>query len=76
MNVQEFAALKKGDIVENNMHGQTGNGEVVAVEQMGVRVRWGKDHPGAPTFFYSVNGTAWFHWTRVVEAIEPGDGWS
>jgi hypothetical protein len=65
MNVKEFAALKQGDKVALAMNGQSGQGEVVSVDPMGVRVRWGDNRPNAPTFFYSVNGTSWFHWSKV-----------
>lgn len=63
MDVREFAALKEGDVIEHPMGGSTGT--VTAVEKMGVRVRWGESSPNAPTFFYSVQGTAWFHWSRA-----------
>lgn len=65
MDVREFAALKEGDVIENHMGGSFGAGTVTAVEKMGVRVRWGESSPNAPTFFYSVQGTAWFHWSRA-----------
>jgi len=72
MNVQEFAALKKGDKIECLVNVMS-IGEVVDIDKMGVHVRWGMAAAAnAPTFFYSVNGTAWFHWTRIIEAIEPG----
>ena len=61
MNLQEFAALKEGDAIEYPMGG--GIGTITVVEKTGVRVRWG-DSLHSPTFFYSVQGTAWFHWTR------------
>ncbi len=58
MNLQEFAALKVGDKIENNMLGPA-IGTVTDVTKSGVRVSWG----GAQAFFYSVNTTAWMHWT-------------
>lgn len=65
MNVQEFAALKVGDRIECPMNNMSA-GEITAVEKMGVRVRWGMvATANAPTFFYSVQGTAWFHWSKV-----------
>ena len=64
MNLQEFAALKEGDVIENRTSGTVSIGTVTSVEKFGVRVRWG-DSPQAPTFFYSVQGTAWFHWSKV-----------
>lgn len=65
MNVQDFAKLKEGDKIVNYVSGRT-NGTIVSVEKMGVRIRW-NDDPASPSFFYSVNGTAWFHWTKVEE---------
>lgn len=64
MNLQEFAALAVGDKIENNAFGQSGEGEVVAVEASGVRVVWGPVTPNATRFFYSVQSTAWMHWSR------------
>jgi hypothetical protein len=72
MDVQEFSKLKVDDVIRNEMSGS--NGVIVEVEGMGVRVRWLAfydpaviQHPGAssPTWFYSVQGTAWFHWSKV-----------
>ena len=62
MDIREFAALKEGDVIEHPMGGSTGT--ITAVEKMGVRVRWGNSLH-SPTFFYSVQGTAWFHWSRA-----------
>jgi len=59
MNVQQFAALKVGDKIENVYTHSVA--EVTEVTDKGVRVRWG-DVIGSPSFFYSVNSTAWFHW--------------
>ena len=64
MNLQEFAALREGDRIVNEFNGSTGEGVVVDANKTGVRVRWG-DNPKAPTFAYSVQGTAWFHWRKV-----------
>jgi hypothetical protein len=73
MDVQEFSKLRVDDVIRNEMSGS--NGIVVAVESMGVRVRWGDAAlavPGiTPTFFYSVQGTAWFHWSKVAQ--DDGD---
>ena len=66
MNVQEFAALRVDDVIRNEMSGN--NGVVVEVEPMGVRLRWGGAQSG-PTWFYSVQGTAWFHWTKIEPAV-------
>lgn len=65
MNLQEFAALKTGDKIENAM--SVSQGEVTEVTQAGVRVRWGvAAQLGADvTFTYSVQSTAWFHWSKI-----------
>lgn len=66
MNLQQFQALRAGDKIVNSMPGLgKSEGEVVVSEPRGVRVRWGEAAPNAPTFWYDVNGTAWFHWDRV-----------
>jgi hypothetical protein len=62
MNLQEFAALKAGDKIENHMLGGSGQGEVSEVHKMGVYVRWGESKT---PFFYHINSTAWFHWSKV-----------
>ena len=61
MNVQEFAALKVGDKIENAMSHSTG--EVTEVNAYGVRVAWGLSKTFCP--LYTVNSTAWFHWSNV-----------
>jgi hypothetical protein len=68
MNTEEFAALKQGDQIDNPMSG--GRGEVVTVDATGVRISWlgaGRQTPdaGTPTWHYSVNSTAWMHWTKA-----------
>lgn len=68
MNLQEFAALKKGDKIENNAMNGTSTGTVIAVDGQGVHVAWGK--PDAMPFGYSVQSTAWFHWTKLDEVNE------
>ena len=61
MNLQEFAALKAGDEIENlATHSR---GRVTEVKPNGVMLAWGGNT--VATFFYSVNGTAWFQWSRV-----------
>ena len=66
MNLQEFAALKVGDAVENPMNGPAlAAGTVVEITPSGIRVVWGKRHDRETKFFYSVNTTAWMHWTAV-----------
>lgn len=64
MNMKEFAALKVGDKVDNLMLG-TSTGEIVVVEDEGVRVVWGPRNPLETRFFYHVNSTAWKHWGKV-----------
>jgi hypothetical protein len=70
MNLQEFAALKAGDKIDNAM--AQSQGEVTEATAHGVRVRWGVPTGGrdSVTFQYTVQSTAWFHWSRIVEAIE------
>jgi hypothetical protein len=63
MNLQEFAALKAGDKIENHM--SQSRGEVTEVNAQGVRVSWGSTNPGRVVFTYTVNSTAWFHWSKV-----------
>lgn len=58
MNLQEFADLKPGDKVVNLMSGSAG--EVVEALPNGVRVSWGGN---SLPFFYSVQTTAWTHWS-------------
>lgn len=66
MNMQEFAALKVGDKVDNHM--SQSQGVVAEITAAGVRVRWGDGTPGSTiSFMYSVNTTSWTHWSRVVE---------
>lgn len=67
MNLKEFAALKAGDKIENPM--MPGSvAEVVETTDNGVRIRW----LGTETrFFYSVNSTAWMHWSKAEPAISP-----
>lgn len=68
MNLKEFAALKVGDKISNDMQGSTSHGEVTSISDSGVRVVWGKRHNTETPFFYSVNTTAWMHWTRLDTA--------
>lgn len=58
MNLQQFAALKPGDKISNPFG--FSHGVVASVSDSGVRVRW---EPATMDFFYSVNSTAWMHWT-------------
>lgn len=66
MNLQEFAALKVGDHIENVFSG--GKGEVMAVTNSGVRVRWPPSHA---EFEYLAMSTAWMHWSKVPSAVSP-----
>lgn len=79
MDIKAFAALKVGDAIENGMSGS--HGAVVSVEPNGVRVQWlaaGKQPKAyqtdtgsnAPTWFYGVQGTAWFHWTKLEQGTD------
>lgn len=61
MNLEQFAALKVGDKIDNPM--SQSQGTVTELVQDGVRVRWGNGAPGKTVeFTYVVNSTAWFHW--------------
>lgn len=64
MNIQEFAKLQKDNIIENVGVGGTSKGHVTKIDNNGVWVAWGS--PDALPFYYSGQGTAWFHWSRVV----------
>lgn len=71
MNLQQFAALKVGDKIENAM--SQSSGVVTEATDQGVKVRWGAGTPGRDvTFTYTVNGTSWFHWSKVVDDGGPG----
>ncbi len=75
MNMQEFAALKPGDIVEVLSAGGQSRGAVVEINDRGVRVKWGpKLYRGDVTFFYSVNSTAWMHWGKVNGEVDLDAG--
>lgn len=69
MNLQEFAALKVGDKVTNPMNNHC-PGEVVEVTDSGVRLVWGPRAERETRFFYSVNGTAWFHWSKGEDSLD------
>lgn len=71
MNLQEFAKLKLDDKIANDM--TRSSGVVVEVKEGGVRVRWGDGRPGNDvSFFYSVQATSWFHWTKIRECPNGG----
>lgn len=72
MNVQEFAALKVGDRIENHL--SQSSGVVTEVGKMGVHVRWGVQAGNVVSFFYSVQGTIWFHWSKAEPETEPRAG--
>jgi hypothetical protein len=63
MTLQEFAKLKAGDRIRNDMTQSTG--EVTEATRDGVKVRWGA--AGGPEFHFSANSTGWFHWSNVGE---------
>lgn len=66
MTLDEFAALKVGDKIENTFtHSQA---TILEATASGVRLCW--DGTQTP-FFYSVQGTSWFHWSKV-EHEAPG----
>jgi hypothetical protein len=60
MNLQEFAALKAGDKISNPMNPGS-SGTISKTSESGVHVKWGSS---TMEFYYSVNTTAWTHWTR------------
>ena len=62
MNLKEFAALRVGDHVENGMNNNC-RGEVIETSDSGVRLVWGPRHGRETAFFYSINSTAWMHWS-------------
>ena len=62
MNIQEFAALKVGDKVENAA--TYSKGEITKTVDAGVFVVWGTRSALEREFFYSAVGTAWFQWNK------------
>lgn len=73
MNLQEFQALQPGDKIENAM--SQSSGVVTEATKLGVRVRWSvlDVSAGSISFFYSIQGTQWFHWSKAEEP-EPRAG--
>lgn len=70
MNLQEFAALKEGDKIEN---AATFNyGEVTKTVKDGVFVVWGTRSAMEREFFYSVQTSAWFQWSVRDDKAEAG----
>ncbi len=69
MNIQEFAKLKIGDKIRNDM--THSDGEVVAVDNAGVHVRWA---PNTAPRHYAAMSTIWFHWDLVDDGYLPDDG--
>lgn len=71
MNLEEFAALEIGDKIDNPM--SQSSGTVTERTQDGVRVRWGEGTPGRNVLFtYTVNSTAWMHWTYAPRDCTSG----
>ncbi len=64
MNVQEFSALKVGDEIENVM--LSSKGVVSEVTDRGVRIAW-EGGRSAVTYLYSVQSTAWMHWSKAEQ---------
>lgn len=64
MNVQEFSKLKTGDKVFNGLTNSTGR--VIKETAGGVYVAWG-DSKDDQARYFSVQGTAWFHWSAVED---------
>lgn len=71
MNIQEFAKLEPGDKIENVGIGGTSTGRITKIDNDGVHVAWG-DNENAMPFFYSGQGTAWFHWSKVQDDAATG----
>lgn len=69
MNIEEFAALKVGDKITNPMNPGAA-GEVASVEAGGLRIVWGERGPNETRFYYSVNTTAWMHWSKDATGTE------
>lgn len=72
MNINEFSELKAGDRVRNDM--THSDGTVTELLKDGVRVQWGaKDSTrSVVTFAYTVNSTAWYHWSTPDENKAEG----
>lgn len=66
MNLQQFAALKPGDKIENLL--SSSKGEIASISDAGVHVAWAGNH--VRTFFFAAESNAWSHWTK----IEPEGG--
>lgn len=66
MNIKEFGALKVGDKIDNLVSAGLNRGEVIECTSSGVRVVWGPRHHREMKFFYSVVGTSWMQWSKVV----------
>jgi hypothetical protein len=60
MNLQEFAGLKVGDEVINDMRND-GVGIVTEVIAYGVKVRW---PPSQMVWMFTNQSTAWMHWSK------------
>lgn len=71
MNLQQFAKLKEGDKIESCVGAGTTYGEVVEVDKAGVKIVWGQRSPHERHFHFSVQSTAWFHWTKLEDVREP-----
>lgn len=64
MNVQEFSKLKTGDKIFNGL--TNSHGRVTKETAGGVHVAWG-DSPDSQARYFSVQGTSWFHWSKVED---------
>ena len=63
MTLEQFAALKPGDKIENLAASCTG--EVSRLDGKGVWIVWGQRGPAERPFFYDVQGTHYFQWNLV-----------
>jgi hypothetical protein len=73
MNTKEFIELKENDKICNMQNGVNAVGTVVGIAADGVRVVWGERSPNEKPFFYSVQTTAWMHWSKADGAQSEAD---
>lgn len=72
MNLQQFAALKVGDRISNDM--TSGEGVVTKADVIGIKVAWGPNPntAGAVEWSYTPQSTAWFHWSKIRDCPNGG----
>lgn len=62
MNIDEFAALKVDDQIENPM--LDSKGIVSEVTREGVRIAWEGGRSSLEWFLYTASMTSWMHWIK------------